>query len=89
MTWFFKTISQCTNKQTQTFSLDFLKYYGYSKKLRALSLKGDSCNEEIAKSLVDLDFPHLKTLYFGFNETLADEVVNILLCNNLKNLPKC
>jgi hypothetical protein len=45
--------------------------------------------ESIATSIVDLDFPSLKTLYIGFQAPLADEVVDIFLCNQLRNLPKC
>ena len=45
--------------------------------------------ESIATSMVDLDFPLLKSLYIGFQAPLTDEVVNIMLCNQLRNLPKC
>lgn len=43
---------------------------------------------QIAKNLVDLDFPTLKSLYLGFQAHLTDEVVEILTCNKFQNMPK-
>lgn len=72
----------------KTWDINFLRYFGLCKKITSLSLKGETLSEEVARSIVDLDFPSLKSLYIGFEAPLSDEVVEILTCHHFRNLPK-
>lgn len=42
----------------------------------------------MARNLVDLDFPNLRSFYLGFESHFSDEVVEMLICAKFGNIPK-